>query len=198
MEQQKSLSEGSLSLLPDNNSRDNRFKIAIFGDVGTGKTCIFSQYSEKKFNSKYEPTIGVEFASKDIVLEDEMVRLQIWDLSGQPAYLSIRSPYLKGSKGVLLCYDVTNRTSLENLATLIKAIKDLAKWAPEIVLIGNKCDLEKFRVVSKEEGQEFAKKNDFLFLETSALDSTNVELAFHFLAMKVYNKERKLSKKEAN
>ena len=86
MEQQKSLPAGSLSLLPDNNSRDNQFKIAIFGDVGTGKTCIFSQYLEKKFNSKYEPTIGVEFASKDIVLEDEMVRLQIWDLSGQPAW----------------------------------------------------------------------------------------------------------------
>ena len=198
MEAQTSLPTESLNLLPpDVTARDFRFKIVLTGDARIGKTCILRQFSEKRVSLAYETTIGVEFRAKDIVIDDQIHRLAIWDLSGAPAFFSIRSAYLRGANGVMLCYDVTNRTSFESLKTLIQAIKEMAAPSnPGIILIGNKCDLETSRVVSTKEGQEFAKKHDFLFFETSALDSTNIELAFHSLAVKIYNQERKSQKEQ--
>lgn len=177
-------------LPPDWQNIDYLFNIVLVGEPGVGKTCFFTQFAKSRFNMVYEPTIGIDFSIKYIIIEESMVKLTVWDLSGLPQFRSLGQSYLRGARGVLLCYDVTNSISFENLDTHIKLIKDHSFYEPRIMLVGNKSDLEESRTVTKQEGLDFANKNNFLFMETSALDTTNIELAFLILAKKVYDQEK--------
>ena len=143
------------------------------------------QFTENKFREKHEITIGVEFASKTIELNNKLIKIQIWDTAGHEAFKSITRTYYKGAVGALLVYDITNKISFLNCQNWLKELKENGDKDIVIILVGNKCDLEKERQVSKQEGEIFAENNGLFFLETSAKEGKNIFDVFKISAGKI-------------
>ncbi|CAI2377533.1 unnamed protein product [Moneuplotes crassus] len=167
------------------------FKYIIVGDSAVGKSCLLLQFTDKRFKSTHDLTIGVEFGSRTVEVGDKSVKLQIWDTAGQESFRSITRSYYRGSIGALLVYDITQRQSFENLQKWMEEMKENAHSRMTIILVGNKTDLESERQVSYEEGQAFAKDNGLVFFETSAKCAYNVDKAFLSVTKDIYfNLER--------
>jgi small GTP-binding protein len=148
------------------------FKIVFLGDSGVGKTNLMSRFARNYFNINSKPTIGVDFALKNVKIGPHVIRLQIWDTAGQERYKTFTSTYYKDAQGIIFVYDITNKESFENISKWISNAEshvDLSQTA--IILIGNKMDQETARQVGSEEARDFAQKNSMLFFETSALDN---------------------------
>ena len=184
--------------MSNENNFDMIFKIILIGDSSVGKTNILSRYLNNTFDEEIKPTVGVEFNSKSFKIEDNIVKAQIWDTAGQERYRSITSSYYKGAKGCLLVYDISKKKSFENIDKWISQFKETADNNIYVLLIGNKCDLENEREVTKEQGEEKAKFYNMAFIETSALNGTNVEKAFELLINEVYKKNCHLFKKKVS
>ena len=153
-------------------------KYVIVGDAAVGKSNLLLRYTHGEFKEEYQLTIGVEFGSNNIIVDNNIFRIQIWDTAGQENFRSITRSYYKNSACALIVYDITRRQSFENLINWIEDCKNSSPKTVFMVLIGNKCDLEKNREVSEEEGREFAEKYGMLFFETSAKTGKNVEEVF--------------------
>jgi len=166
------------------------FKYIIIGDTGVGKSCLLLQFTDKRFQPVHDLTIGVEFGSRLLALEDNQtqVKLQIWDTAGQESFRSITRSYYRGAAGALLVYDITRRDTFQHLGRWLEEAQQHAQPNMVILLIGNKNDLEDRRAVSTEEGQAFADANGLLFLETSAKTAYNVEQAFLKTAQEIHSK----------
>jgi Ras-related protein Rab-11A len=177
---------------------DMIFKIVLIGDASVGKTNILSKYLNDEFDPNSKATVGVEFATKNFTIEENVVKAQIWDTAGQERYRSITSAYYKGAKGCLLVYDITRKASFETIDRWISELKSTSENNLTIILIGNKCDLENERQVTKIEGEEKAKYHNMAFIETSALNGTNLDKAFDLLIKDVYKKNCQMFKKEVN
>ena len=162
------------------------YKIVFLGDTGVGKTSITKAYTQGKFYEHLQSTIGAETASKDITVEDEKIKLIIWDTSGQERFSSLTSSYTRGAEGCFIVYDITQRPSFENIEKKIDLVKENAEENVIIILIGNKNDLEGERKVTEEEGLNFAKKHNCGFFETSAFTAKNIEEAFIRMAEQMY------------
>ena len=171
-----------------NESNEMIFKIILIGDTSTGKTHILSRYINNKFEEDTKPTIGVELSSKSFMINNDIINIQIWDTAGQERYKSITKAYYKGALGALVVYDISKKETFESVDKWINDLKHLADQKVSIILVGNKSDLENERQVSKEEGQMKAQSNGLAFLEASALNGNNIELAFKTLVEEVYNK----------
>eukprot|EP01101_Sappina_pedata_P010993 TRINITY_DN70_c0_g1_i1.p2 TRINITY_DN70_c0_g1~~TRINITY_DN70_c0_g1_i1.p2 ORF type:complete len:221 (-),score=91.35 TRINITY_DN70_c0_g1_i1:105-767(-) len=164
------------------------FKYIIIGDTGVGKSCLLLQFTDKRFHPVHDLTIGVEFGARMINISDQKIKLQIWDTAGQESFRSITRSYYRGAAGALLVYDITRRETFSHLTSWLEDARQHASSEMVILLIGNKNDLESKRAVSYEEGAQFARENDLIFLETSAKTSANVEEAFLTTAKKIYQK----------
>ena len=164
------------------------FKIILVGDIGVGKTNILSKYISNKFETDSKSTIGVELSTKTFNINNNKINAQIWDTAGQEKYKSLTKAYYKGALGALVIYDITQKITFENIDKWISDLKISAYEKVSIILIGNKSDLEEKREVSKEDGENKAKLNEISFLETSALNGNNIEIAFKTLVKNVYNK----------
>ena len=164
------------------NSKDSNydymFRYIIVGDMGVGKSCLLLQFTENKFRQKHELTIGVEFGGKMIDINNKKIKIQIWDTAGQEAFQAITRSYYKGAIGALLVYDITRKDTFSHITKWLEVVKSYSAKKICIILIGNKIDLENKRQVSKENGENFAKKNGILFLETSAKTAERVNDAF--------------------
>ena len=165
---------------------DYLFKIVLIGDSGVGKSNILSRFTRNEFNLESKATIGVEFAQKTINIEGKIVKAQIWDTAGQERYRAITSAYYRGAVGALLVYDVCKYSSFENVEKWLKEMKDHADSQIVVLLAGNKADLKHLRAVKTEEAAAFAQKNSLAFMETSALEGTNVEKAFEAILDEIY------------
>jgi Ras-related protein Rab-11A len=165
---------------------DYLFKIVLIGDSGVGKSNILSRFTRNEFNLESKATIGVEFAQKTINIEGKIVKAQIWDTAGQERYRAITSAYYRGAVGALLVYDVCKYTSFENVEKWLKEMKDHADSQIVVLLAGNKADLKHLRAVKTDEASAFAQKNSLAFMETSALEGTNVEKAFEIILNEIY------------
>eukprot|EP00768_Dysnectes_brevis_P003285 gnl/Dysnectes_brevis/2360_a2786_2766.p1 GENE.gnl/Dysnectes_brevis/2360_a2786_2766~~gnl/Dysnectes_brevis/2360_a2786_2766.p1 ORF type:complete len:207 (-),score=20.22 gnl/Dysnectes_brevis/2360_a2786_2766:56-676(-) len=165
-------------------------KLILIGSSTVGKSCILLRFVDNRFVSLHDLTIGVEFGNRTIVVDDQIVKLQIWDTAGQEQFRSITRSYYRGAAGALLVYDITRRESFENVAGWLK---DARQHAPDIVcmLVGNKADLGHRRRVSREEGEQFAAANGLLFAETSAKESMGVDDAFLECARMIVTKVTK-------
>jgi len=161
------------------------FKYIIVGDAGVGKSCLLLQFTDKRFRAEHDMTIGVEFGHRYVDIEGEHIKLQIWDTAGQEAFRSITRAYYRGATGALLVYDITRRASFDRLAQWLMDARQNAQPNMVIMLIGNKCDLDR-REVSFEEGAWFARQNGLFFMETSAKTGQNVESAFLDTAKQIY------------
>ncbi|KAG5494756.1 hypothetical protein GH5_03176 [Leishmania sp. Ghana 2012 LV757] len=162
------------------------FKYIIIGDSGVGKSCLLLQFTDKRFEPLHDLTIGVEFGARLISIQGKSVKLQIWDTAGQESFRSITRSYYRGASGALLVYDVTRRDTFTHLQSWLEDAKANANTALVIMLIGNKCDLDSKRQVSREEGEAFARRNGLMFMETSAKTSQNVDDAFLQTAAHIY------------
>ncbi|KAK5620348.1 Ras- protein Rab-11A [Crenichthys baileyi] len=166
---------------------DYLFKVVLIGDSGVGKSNLLSRFTRNEFNLESKSTIGVEFATRSIQVEGKTIKAQIWDTAGQERYRAITSAYYRGAVGALLVYDIAKHLTYENAERWLKELQDHADSNIVIMLVGNKSDLRHLRAVPTEEAKGFAEKNALSFLETSALDSSNVELAFQTILTAIYN-----------
>jgi len=171
---------------------DYLFKVVLIGDSGVGKSNLLSRFTRNEFCLESKSTIGVEFATRTLQVEGRTVKAQIWDTAGQERYRAITSAYYRGALGALLVYDVTKPTTFENVSRWLKELRDHADSNIVIMLIGNKTDLKHLRAVATEDAQNYAEKEGLSFIETSALEATNVEKAFQTILAEIY---RIISKK---
>ena len=161
------------------------FKYIIIGDSAVGKSNILLRYVHDNFIEEFQSTIGVEFGAKNIQLNEKIYRIQIWDTAGQENFRSITRAYYKNSACACIVYDITQRNSFENIKSWIEDCKKQSPKTVFLILIGNKKDLEDKRQISYDEGEEFARKNNMLFFETSAKTGENIENVFLTSAQKI-------------
>lgn len=157
------------------------------------KSNLLSRFTRNEFNLESKSTIGVEFATRSIQTDGKTIKAQIWDTAGQERYRAITSAYYRGAVGALLVYDISKSSTFENVERWLNELKDHADSNIVIMLVGNKCDLKHLRTVSTEEGSKFSAAHGLSFIETSALDATNVESAFRTILSEIY----KLGSKKA-
>lgn len=165
---------------------DYLFKVVLIGDSGVGKSNLLSRFTRNEFNLESKSTIGVEFATRSISVDEKVIKAQIWDTAGQERYRAITSAYYRGAVGALLVYDIAKHVTYENVTRWLKELRDHADANIVIMLVGNKSDLRHLRAVPTEEAKAFAAENGLSFIETSALDSSNVELAFQKILTEIY------------
>lgn len=164
------------------------FKFIIIGDEAVGKTCLLLQFTDKRYRTTHQVTVGVEFGSRIIDIAGKMVKMQIWDTAGQDRFRSIVRSYYRGAAGALLVYDTTRRESFEHVSQWLYEARQNADPDLVVTLVGNKNDKVHERQVSYEEGQAFAEQNGLHFLETSAVTGHNVDEAFTATARLVFMK----------
>ena len=170
------------------NNYNYLFKYIIIGDPSVGKSNLLMKFAHNKFTDEYQTTIGVEFGAKNIQINDQIYRIQIWDTAGQENFRSITRAYFKNCVCAMVCYDITCRKSFENIQNWLQDVHDQSPKTVLIVLIGNKIDLEDKRVISTDEGQDFAMQNGLIFMETSAKSGEGVEEIFRKTAQEIEKK----------
>jgi small GTP-binding protein len=159
---------------------DFLFKIVIIGDSGVGKTNLLSKFVDDTFLMDSKPTIGVEFATKTLHIENKTIKNQIWDTAGQERFRAITNAYYRGAHGAIIAYDLTKYKTFENVNKWLAELKENADPDITMMLLGNKSDLEE-RCLKVEEVEEFVAENKLLYLETSAKTGENVSHAFQNL-----------------
>ncbi|KAJ3392550.1 Ras- protein Rab-11B [Lobulomyces angularis] len=165
---------------------DYLFKVVLIGDSGVGKSNLLSRFTRGEFSLDSKSTIGVEFATRSIQVDTKTIKAQIWDTAGQERYRAITSAYYRGAVGALLVYDIAKHPSYENVNRWLKELRDHADSNIVIMLVGNKSDLKHLRAVPTEEATQYASDNNLSFIETSALDGGNVEMAFQKILTEIY------------
>ncbi|CAL9066156.1 ras-related protein RABA5c-like [Musa acuminata AAA Group] len=163
------------------------FKIVIIGDSAVGKSNLLSRYARNEFNLHSKATIGVEFQTQSVVIDGKEVKAQIWDTAGQERFRAVTSAYYRGAVGALVVYDISRRTTFDSVPRWLQELETHSDTTVAKMLVGNKCDLDNIRNISVEEGKSLAEAEGLFFIETSALDSTNVKKAFEIVIREIYN-----------
>ena len=172
----------------DQNNYELLYKIIIIGDTCVGKSNILSRYLRDEFREDSKSTVGVELGSKFLKVKGVGTKLQIWDTAGQERYRSITSSYFKGSHGCFIVYDITNETSFEDVNKWYEQAQKESSKEISIILVGNKCDLENERKVSKEKGEEKARALNCPFFETSALSKIKIDDIFNEMVNNIFDR----------
>ncbi|XP_050666626.1 ras-related protein Rab-37 isoform X1 [Leptidea sinapis] len=170
-----------------NGKQEARFdafgKVMLLGDSGVGKTCMLVRFRDGTFLAgNYISTVGIDFRNKVVTVDSVKVKLQIWDTAGQERFRSVTHAYYRDAHALLLLYDVTNKTSFDNIRAWLGEIREYAQDDVVIMLLGNKSDSGLERAVRREEGQRLAREYQVAFMETSAKTGLNVEAAFAHVA----------------
>ena len=166
---------------------DLSFKLIIVGDSGVGKSCLSIKASRNYFEDFYSPTVGFEFLSFNVKVEDKIVKLQIWDTCGQEVYRSLISSFFRSASLAIIVYSIDSEESFNNIEKWLNDIKTQSNPDIKIFLVGNKADLEDKRKISHEEGEKLSNDHKFsYFMETSAKTGFNVQNVFIEAAKKLY------------
>lgn len=164
------------------------FKILILGDTGVGKTSIMNQYVNKRFSGQYKATIGADFMTKNVVVDDKSVTLQVWDTAGQERFQSLGVAFYRGSDACVLVFDITSEKTFDNLNMWKEEF--LTQASPKnpddfpFIILGNKCDEQSQRVVSEMKINYWCKTRNLPYFGISAKDNINIEQAFTELVKK--------------
>ncbi|KAI5628305.1 ras-related protein Rab-6B isoform X1 [Silurus asotus] len=152
-----------------------------FGSV-FGKTSLITRFMYDSFDNTYQATIGIDFLSKTMYLEDRTVRLQLWDTAGQERFRSLIPSYIRDSTVAVVVYDITNVNSFQQTSKWIDDVRTERGSDVIIMLVGNKTDLADKRQITIEEGEQRAKELSVMFIETSAKTGYNVKQLFRRVA----------------
>ena len=166
---------------------DLSFKIIVVGDSGVGKSCLTMKGTKNHFEECYSPTVGFEFFTFNIKIDDKYIKLQIWDTCGQEAYKSLITSFYRNASLAILVYSIDNQNSFNNIEVWLNEIKSQSNPETKIFLIGNKIDLENERKISTETAQQFSNEHAFnYFDETSAKTGANAQNVFIQAAKELY------------
>ena len=174
---------------PSGMSRLRKYKLVFIGDQSVGKTSIISRFQFDTFDDHYQTTIGIDFVSKTVPVDDGTVRLQLWDTAGQERFRSLIPSYIRDSHVAVVVFDITNRESFESTSKWIADVRAQRGNDVVIVLVGNKTDLAAQRAVTTAELEARAAEQEIMFIETSAKEGFNIKLLFRRLATALPNLE---------
>ncbi|GAB2283154.1 Ras- protein rabc1 [Dionaea muscipula] len=165
---------------------DFLFKLLMIGDSGVGKSSLLLSFTSDNFE-ELSPTIGVDFKVKHVNAGGKKLKLAIWDTAGQERFRTLTSSYYRGAQGIIMVYDVTRRETFTNLREIWAREIDLYSTNQDCIkmLVGNKVDKETERVVTKQEGIDFAREYGCLLIECSAKARVNVQQCFEELVLKI-------------
>ncbi|KAI8139606.1 ras-related protein rab-like protein-6A [Fennellomyces sp. T-0311] len=167
---------------PEFSSPLRKYKLVFLGEQSVGKTSLITRFMYDSFDNTYQATIGIDFLSKTMYLEDKTVRLQLWDTAGQERFRSLIPSYIRDSSVAVIVYDISNRESFLNTSKWIDDVRAERGNQVIIVLVGNKTDLSEKREVTPDEGEKRAKELNVMFIETSAKAGHNVKTLFRKIA----------------
>ena len=155
---------------------DEKIQLIMIGESGVGKTSLIRRYTNNIFNSTHLETIGIEFYNREERINDQIIQIKIWDTAGQEIFHSLTKNFYRKADGIIIVYDITNRESFEKVQHWIKSVYDNSDTYKEIqmILVGNKIDLEENREVTKEEGIKLGKYFEIDFFEASAKNEEGV------------------------
>ena len=175
-------------------------EVIFSGKSNVGKSSLFLRFVDDIWNDTFVPTIGVDFKIKTFDIDEKKIKMQIWDTAGQERFKNIIASYYRGAHGILLIYDVTDKDSFKNLSNWLIEIEKNASKNVLKVLIGNKSDLEDKRVITINQGKEFADTYGLKFLETSAKKNVNVNEAFETLGRELMQAadDKKITRQKQN
>ena len=185
--------EFQYELLPEDYIKyDLNFKLIVVGKSGVGKTCLINKAAKNMFEENYYSTIGFEYCTFNIKIDETVIRLQIWDTCGQELYRALISNYYRNSSLAILLYSIDSKDSFEDIEIWVREVRTNSSPDVKIFLIANKVDLENERQVSKKEGEAYAKENKFdLFIEASAKNGFNAKNVFIKAAKILYDDYKK-------
>ncbi|KAI0032199.1 ras-domain-containing protein [Vararia minispora EC-137] len=175
-----------------------RTKIVLLGDQSVGKTSLITRFMYDTFDNTYQATIGIDFLSKTMYLDDRTVRLQLWDTAGQERFRSLIPSYIRDSTVAIVVFDITNRQSFMSTTKWIDDVRSERGNDVMVVLVGNKADLSDKRQVTLEEATAKAQQLNIMFMETSAKAGHNVKSLFKKIAMSLPGMEKESTNTEAN
>ena len=192
--------EFNIELLPEDFAQyDISFKIIVIGDSGVGKSCLTAQAVRNNFEEFYTATVGFEFLTFNMRINNNVLKLQIWDTCGQEVYKSLISNFYRNSSLALILYAINNKYSFTHAETWLNDLKNQANPNVRVFLVGNKSDLENERVISKEEGEKFKEEKKLdKFIETSAKTGENARGALLEAAKMLYKDYLKAKQNLAN
>ncbi|GAA5910310.1 Rab family GTPase YPT6 [Sporobolomyces salmoneus] len=167
-----------------------KFKLVFLGEQSVGKTSLITRFMYDTFDNTYQATIGIDFLSKTMYLEDRTVRLQLWDTAGQERFRSLIPSYIRDSSVAVVVYDITNRQSFMNTSKWVDDVRSERGNDVIIVLVGNKTDLNDKRQVTTEEAEQKSKELNVMFIETSAKAGHNVKTMFRKIAQALPGMDR--------
>ncbi|KAF8014687.1 hypothetical protein BT93_H0484 [Corymbia citriodora subsp. variegata] len=179
----------------DEQGEEYLFKIVLIGDSAVGKSNLLSRFALDEFDINTKATIGVEFQTQVVEIDGKEVKAQIWDTAGQERFRAVTSAYYRGAVGALIVYDITRRITFESVKRWLGELDTHCDTTVARMLVANKCDLNNIREVSTEEGKALAEAEGLFFMETSALDSTNVQISFEIVIREIY---KNISRKVLN
>ncbi|AOA64248.1 Rab family GTPase [Komagataella phaffii CBS 7435] len=169
---------------------DLTMKLLLVGDSGVGKSCLLLRFVDDSFNPSFITTIGIDFKIRTVEINGKKVKLQIWDTAGQERFRTITTAYYRGAMGIILVYDVTDERSFNSVHNWYQTLNQHANEDAQLFLVGNKCDDEESRQVTKEQGEQLASELGVPFLEASAKSNKNVDAIFLELAKRFEEKMR--------
>ena len=155
-----------------------KFKLVILGDIYVGKTSIINQFMYESFDTNYQATIGIDFLSKTIHMDDKPLRLQLWDTAGQERFRSLIPNYIRDCSAAIVVFDVTNKKSFDSIETWISDVRKERGSSAVIAVVGNKIDKTEERCVSREDAEAKVKGLNSIYQETSAKSGQNVKELF--------------------
>jgi len=164
------------------------WKVVLIGDSGVGKSQLLSRVTKNEFNLDSKTTIGVEFSTRSVAIGGKTAKVQIWDTAGQEKFKAVTRVYYRGAVGCMLVYDICRPETFNHLKRWLDEVKDYGDPKLAVVIIGNKSDLKDLRAVALDDAEAFAERHQSSCIETSALDATNVEEAFHKLVQEIHTR----------
>ena len=189
--------EYKIELLPEDYPQyDLSFKLIFIGDSSVGKSCLTTKAVKNNFEEYYQATVGFEFLTFNMKVNDKVIKLQIWDTCGQEIYKSLISNFYRNSSLAVLVYAIDNKESFTHVENWLNDLKSQANEDVRIFLVGNKSDLEEERKVTKEEGEKYKLDQHLdLFMETSAKTGQNARNVLIEAAKILYNDYLKFDEK---
>ena len=155
-----------------------KYKLIVIGDENVGKTSILERFKSNQFSAIYEPTVGLDFQSIPILIDDQTVTLLLYDTAGQEKFKSLIPLYTNEANIILLIYDISNSESFNNIGKWYESLNNINKDEVIFGLVGNKLDLDYNRKVKKEEAEKYANEHNYIFQEVSALNGEGIQELF--------------------